>query len=193
MQKIQKLWHWGMCLLLLAVVALTALPQQAHADFPEKPVAFVVIDHDGDVDSAVYKEWRQVVRWAYHFPYYKILDDSNAGAEVLNAVQKDVQLDKAALAAIAEQSQVEVLVVARIYAMDEEMVTSFRLDHETYMRVEASADLLVYKKDGDKFLKKRLRERELRDLGNYDKPEYTIKWELSKLVNTMENRPIIGS
>lgn len=30
-------------------------------------------------------------------------------------------------------------------------------------------------------------------MGNYDKPAETIKWQLSKLVNTMENKPIIGS
>lgn len=30
-------------------------------------------------------------------------------------------------------------------------------------------------------------------MGNYEKPQETIKWELSKLVNQMENRPIIGS
>ncbi len=88
----------------------------------------------------------------------------------------------------------DVLVIARIYAMDETIVTGWgRFNDDTYVRVEASADLYVYKKDGDKFLQKRLRERGLRDMGNYDKPVETIKWELSKIVNTMEGRPIIGS
>ena len=50
-----------------------------------------------------------------------------------------------------------------------------------------------YIKDGNKLLKKRVRESGLRDMGNYDKPAETIKWQLSKLVNTMENKPIIGS
>ena len=48
-----------------------------------------------------------------------------------------------------------------------------------------------YKKDGNKFLKKRLRENELKDLGNYDKPAETIKWDLANLVNKMEGRPRI--
>ena len=68
-----------------------------------------------------------------------------------------------------------------------------RFDHDTYVRVVADADLFVYKKDGNKLLKKRVRESGLRDMGNYDKPAETIKWQLSKLVNTMENKPIIGS
>ena len=53
--------------------------------------------------------------------------------------------------------------------------------------------MFVYKKDGDKFLKKKLRERELKEIGTVEHPEETIKWELSKLVNTMEGRPIIGA
>lgn len=80
------------------------------------------------------------------------------------------------------------LVVARIYEMDESLVSGwgFRFDHDTYVRVVADADLFVYKKDGNKLLKKRVRESGLRDMGNYDKPAETIKWQLSKLVNTME-------
>lgn len=72
----------------------------------------------------------------------------------------------------------DVLVVARIYEMDETLVSgwSMRFDNDTYVRVAASADLFVYKKDGNKLLKKRVRESGLRDMGNYDKPAETIKW-----------------
>ena len=74
------------------------------------------------------------------------------------------------------------------------MVTGFVFrDDDTYIKTSACADLFVYKKDGGKFLKKKLRERHLREMGNVDHPEETIKWELSKIVNTMEGRPIIGA
>lgn len=181
--------------ILLISFCTVFMPQAAQADFPERPVGFVVIDQDGGVDGAMYKSWRQVVKWAYHFPSYQITDDAAPQQVVSEAVRSGAKLDKASLQALAEKSRVDVLVVARIYALDETMVSGwgFRLDNETYMRVEASADLYVYKKDGDKFLKKKLRERGLRELGNYEKPEETIKWQLSKLVNTMENRPIIGA
>ena len=163
------------------------------ADFPERPVGFVVIDHDGGVNGAIYKNWRQVVKWAYHFPYYQITDDGAAQQNVSEALRGGAKLDKASMEALAEKSKVDVLVVARVYEMDETMVSGgFFRDRETYVRVVADADLYVYKKDGAKLLKKKLRERQLRDLGNYDKPEETIKWALSKLVNTMEGRPIIG-
>ncbi len=193
MQKM-KLFLRTLCCL-LALTFCFAQPKMAQADFPERPVAFVVIDHDGGVDGATYKTWRQVVKWAYHFPNYQITDDGTAQSLVSENLRDGVKLDKALLSAVAEKSGVDVVVVARIYALDETMVSGwgFRFDNETYMRIDASADLCVYKKDGDKFLQKRVRERGLHELGNYEKPVETIKWQLSKLVSTMENRPIIGA
>ena len=191
----KKLMHFLGCLLMMLAVTITALPSEARAEFPERPVGFVVIDQDGDVNGQVYKTWRQVVKWAYHFPYYQIIDGGTPQELVSEAVRSGAKLDKASLQALAEKSKVDVLVVARIYELDEYIVTSmiFREDNDTYVRTSACADLFVYKKDGDKFLKKKLRERELKEIGNVEHPEETIKWELSKIVNTMEGRPIIGA
>lgn len=189
-------WLLQVCFLLMSVALLaTFMPQTARADFAERPVGFVVIDQDGGVDGAVYKEWRQMVKLGYRFPDYQIIDGGEAQKLVSQAVRDGVKLDAASLAALAEKSKMDVLVVARIYEMDETLVSgwSMRFDNDTYVRVAASADLFVYKKDGNKFLKKRVRESGLREMGNYEKPAETIKWQLSKLVNTMENKPIIGS
>lgn len=189
-------WLLQVCFLAVFAFLFTAvLPQTARADFAERPVGFVVIDQDGGVDGAVYKEWRQMVKLGYRFPDYQIIDGGEAQKLVSRAVRDGVKLDAASLAALAEKSKMDVLVVARIYEMDETLVSgwSMRFDNDTYVRVAASADLFVYKKDGNKLLKKRVRESGLRDMGNYDKPAETIKWQLSKLVNTMENKPIIGS
>ena len=194
MKKIR--WLLQVCFLAVFAFLFTAvLPQTARADFAERPVGFVVIDQDGGVDGAVYKEWRQMVKLGYRFPDYQIIDGGEAQKLVSQAVRDGVKLDAASLAALAEKSKMDVLVVARIYEMDETLVSgwSMRFDNDTYVRVAASADLFVYKKDGNKLLKKRVRESGLRDMGNYDKPAETIKWQLSKLVNTMENKPIIGS
>lgn len=189
-------WLLQVCFLAVFAFLFTAvLPQTAWADFAERPVGFVVIDQDGGVDGAVYKEWRQMVKLGYRFPDYQIIDGGEAQKLVSQAVRDGVKLDAASLAALAEKSKMDVLVVARIYEMDETLVSgwSMRFDNDTYVRVAASADLFVYKKDGNKFLKKRVRESGLREMGNYEKPAETIKWQLSKLVNTMENKPIIGS
>lgn len=189
-------WLLQVCFLVVFASLFTVfMPQTARADFAERPVGFVVIDQDGGVDGAVYKEWRQMVKLAYRFPYYQIIDGGEPQTLVSQAVRDGVKLDAASLAALSEKSKMDVLVVARIYEMDESLVSGwgFRFDHDTYVRVVADADLFVYKKDGNKLLKKRVRESGLRDMGNYDKPAETIKWQLSKLVNTMENKPIIGS
>lgn len=189
-------WLLQVCFLAVFAFLFTAvLPQTARADFAERPVGFVVIDQDGGVDGAVYKEWRQMVKLGYRSPDYQIIDGGEAQKLVSQAVRDGVKLDAASLAALAEKSKMDVLVVARIYEMDETLVSgwSMRFDNDTYVRVAASADLFVYKKDGNKFLKKRVRESGLREMGNYEKPAETIKWQLSKLVNTMENKPIIGS
>ncbi len=194
MKKIR--WLLQICFLAVFAFLFTAvLPQTARADFAERPVGFVVIDQDGGVDGAVYKEWRQMVKLGYRFPDYQIIDGGEAQKLVSQAVRDGVKLDAASLAALAEKSKMDVLVVARIYEMDETLVSgwSMRFDNDTYVRVAASADLFVYKKDGNKLLKKRVRESGLREMGNYEKPAETIKWQLSKLVNTMENKPIIGS
>lgn len=189
-------WLLQVCFLAVFAFLFTAvLPQTARADFAERPVGFVVIDQDGGVDGAVYKEWRQMVKLGYRFPDYQIIDGGEAQKLVSQAVRDSVKLDAASLAVLAEKSKMDVLVVARIYEMDETLVSgwSMRFDNDTYVRVAASADLFVYKKDGNKLLKKRVRESGLREMGNYEKPAETIKWQLSKLVNTMENKPIIGS
>ena len=194
-KNMKKLMHFLGCLLMVMAMAVTALPREARAEFPERPVGFVVIDQDGDVNGAVYNTWRQVVKWAYPFPYYQIIDGGAPQELVSDAVRTGAKLDKDSLAALAEKSKVDVLVVARVYELDEYIVPSLSLreDNDTYVKTSACADLFVYKKDGNKFLKKKLRERELREIGNVEHPEETIKWELSKIVNTMEGRPIIGS
>ena len=147
---------------LITILTAGVWPLQAHADFPERPVGFVVIDQDdGGVDGAMYKSWRQVVKWAYHFPYYQLIEGGEPLQVVSDAVDRNLEFNKATLQALTEKSKVDVLVVARIYALDETMVNGwgFRFDNDTYMRVIAFADLYVYKKDGDKFLKRRARKR----------------------------------
>ena len=137
-----------------------------------------------------------MVKMPYHFPDYKIIDGGLPQQVVTDALRDDVRIDKKAMSALAEKSKVDVLVVVRIYSMDERIVNGWAgswEDNDSYVLVEAIADFYVYKKDGNKFLKKRLRERDIKDMGNYEKPEESIKWALSDIVNDMEGRTRIGS
>lgn len=181
---------------LFLVTSVVTLPQSAFAAFAERPVGFVVMDHTSQVDGAMYKNLRSMVKMPYHFPDYKIIDGGLPQQVVTDVLRDDVRIDKKAMSALAEKSKVDVLVVVRIYSMDERIVNGWAgswEDNDSYVLVEAIADFYVYKKDGNKFLKKRLRERDIKDMGNYEKPEETIKWALSDIVNDMEGRPRIGS
>ncbi len=175
---------------------MAVMPNSAMAAFAERPVGFVVMDHTGEVNGAMYKDLRSMVKMPYHFPDYKIIDGGLPQQVVTDVLRDDVKVDQKLMAALAEKSKVDVLVVARIYAMDERIVQGWIgswEDNDSYVLVEAIADFYVYKKDGNKFLKKRLRERDIKDMGNYEKPEETIKWALSDIVNDMEGRTRIGS
>lgn len=192
----KKIWQTFRILLAavfsLSLLVMSPLPQ-AQAAFAERPVAFVVLDHDGGVDGKDYTQWRSVVKWAYHFPNYQIVDGGEAQQLVSEGLQGVKKVTAATLAPLAEKAQADVLVVARVYELEERMVHSLRFDDDgPYVYVGCSADLYVYKKDGEKFLQKRLRQRGIKDMGNYEKPSETVKWALSKLVNTMEGRPVIG-
>ena len=179
--------------LLLVMIFGIGAPQTAQAAFDEKPVGFVVIDKSGNLDAATYKEWRTVTKWAYRFPDYKIVENGVPQEVVGSVLSKKVKVDNALLKALADESKVDVLVIVKVYDMNDTIVSGFssREDDGPFVLVELSADLYVYKKDGDKLLKKRLRERELKDIGNYERPQVTIKWDLANLVNKMEGRPKI--
>ena len=179
--------------LLLVMIFGIGAPQTAQAAFYEKPVGFVVIDKSGNLDAATYKEWRTVTKWAYRFPDYKIVENGVPQEVVGSVLSKKVKVDNALLKVLADESKVDVLVIVKVYDMNDTIVSGFssREDDGPFVLVELSADLYVYKKDGDKLLKKRLRERELKDMGNYERPQVTIKWDLANLVNKMEGRPKI--
>lgn len=178
------------CMLMLGM----AMPS-AYADFPERPVGFVVLDYGRNVDTAFYKDIKAPVKWAYHFPYYKIVEDDAMTKNVAEAVAgKKNQITPELMNGLAEANKVDVLVLAQIYQTSEEIVPRMfdRYGPSTVIRVTCFADLYCYRKDNNKLLKKILRDRFVTDNNAYDKPQETVKWQLSKLVNTMEGRPIIG-
>lgn len=66
----------------LAVICLTFIgtAPQAFAAFAEQPATLVVFDRSGNVTQDVYRIWREPVRWAYHFPDFKMVDNAPAKA-----------------------------------------------------------------------------------------------------------------
>ena len=151
--------------------------------FETKPVNFVVIDRARSVGKADMRGWIQMVKMDYHVPYYRLMDDNTkANAAVDEMFAKNPKPDKEAMKAAAEQAGCGALVV---------MVVHFDFDMETYVRTFAYADMYAYNSDGNKFIRRFLRETDMKPLGLAEEPSDTIKWTLGNLLNKMEGKPQI--
>lgn len=187
--------NWLLLAVLLVVVAM--IPNTTAA-FADQPAAFIVFDNSGNVSQQVYKMWREPVRWAYHFPDFKLVDTDRpkkVAAENIFAGQGKRDIDQSVMRKIAEEIPAEAVVLVIVHDMYEQMVQEMfwrNKDSSTYVKTVLNADIYVYRRDGDKFSKKRIRENEIKELGNQTAPEETMKWAISKQVNLMENRPIIS-
>ncbi len=175
----------------LDTVPFLGMPK-AHA-FETKPVNFVVIDRTGSVNRADMRGWIQMVKMDYHVPYYRLMDDNTkANAAVDEMFAKNPKPDKEAMKAAAEQAGCGALVVMVVHRMDSYLVRSFGpFDDETYVRTHAFADMYAYNSDGNKFIRRFLRETDLKPLGLEENPLDTIKWTLGNLLNKMEGKPQI--
>jgi hypothetical protein len=161
--------------------------------FETKPVNFVVIDRTRSVSKADMRGWIQMVKMDYHVPYYRLMDDNTkANAAVDEMFAKNPKPDKEALKAAAEQAGCGALVVMVVHRMDSYLVRSFGpFDDETYVRTHAFADMYAYNSDGNKFIRRFLREADMKPLGLEENPSDTIKWTLGNLLNKMEGKPQI--
>ena len=161
--------------------------------FETKPVNFVVIDRTGSVSNADMRGWIQMVKMDYHVPYYRLMDDNTkADAAVSEMFAKNPKPDKEAMKAAAEQAGCGALVVMVVHRMDSYMVHSFSpFEDETYVRTIAFADMFAYNSDGNKFIRRFLRESDLQPMGLGENPSDTIKWTLGNLLNKMEGKPQI--
>ena len=178
------------------ISALEGLPfpgvSKAYA-FETKPVNFVVIDRTGRVSRADMRGWIQMVKMDYHVPYYRLIDDNTkADAAVNEMFAKSPKPNKEAMKAAAEQAGCGALVVMVVHRMDSYIVRSFGpFDDETYIRTHAFADMYAYNSDGNKFIRRFLREADLKPLGLEENPSDIIKWTLGNLLNKMEGKPQI--
>ena len=178
--------------------AFIGITPRAFAAFAEQPATLVVFDRSGNVTQSVYRSWREPVRWAYHFPDFKMVDNATAkavAAEKIFTPKGKVKIDAAVMQSIAEEAQLEALVLVMVDDLDSYMVNrffGFRNDFDdTYIETIANADIYVYRHDGNRFSKKEVYERDVEPMGNQKDPVDIMKWAICKQVNLMEGRPII--
>jgi len=182
--------------LLLALVSVFSMCTRSEAAFEFKPVAFVVIDYSQNAVQEDFLSWREQVRQAYHGPYYEIIKSSEPTDAAMKVIRESglstSKLDKQTLQKIAVNIPAKVVVILGVNRMEERLVHSWGFywhdEGDILQQVIVSADIYIYKEENDKMLMKKLRYFETEDIPVSTPASDVIKYELRKLVNTMEGR-----
>ena len=182
--------------LFLAFVSVFSICTKSEAAFEFKPVAFVVIDYSQNAAQEDLLSWREQVRQAYHVPYYEIIKSSEPTDAAMKVIRESglstSKLDKQTLQKIAANIPAKVVVILGVNRMEERLVHSWGFywhdEGDILQQVIVSADIYIYKEENDKMLKKKLRYFETEDIPISTPASDVIKYELRKLVNTMEGR-----
>ena len=182
--------------LFLAFVSVFSICTKSEAAFEFKPVAFVVIDYSQNAAQEDLLSWREQVRQAYHVPYYEIIKSSEPTDAAMKVIRESglstSKLDKQTLQKIAANIPAKVVVILGVNRMEERLVHSWGFywhdEGDVLQQVIVSADIYIYKEENDKMLKKKLRYFETEDIPISTPASDVIKYEIRKLVNTMEKR-----
>ena len=182
--------------LFLAFFSVFSICTKSEAAFEFKPVAFVVIDYSQNAVQEDLLSWREQVRQAYHVPYYEIIKSSEPTDAAMKVIRESglstSKLDKQTLQKIAANIPAKVVVILSVNRMEERLVHSWGFYWhdvgDVLQQVIVSADIYIYKEENDKMLMKKLRYFETEDLPISTPASDVIKYELRKLVNTMEGR-----
>lgn len=141
---------WMICFCVLALVLTVPATPRAQA-FDDLPVYFLVYDYSGNVNRGDYNSWRTLVRQAYHFPYYQLIEGD---ADARERAQKELyhygnKPDAEGMAAVAAELNATAVVVLQVHDMYQYMFTStLGWDRETFVRTVLNADIYTYNARG---------------------------------------------
>lgn len=204
--KTMKKWLLLLCCLLgslMMMVPVQAAEQNATATqtpgaaateadpLHRKQIAFVVYDRTGEATDSMKAVWKRQVRQAYPRARYEFLPDPQA-AEVTNEVLgQSGAVDETVMDRIAEKAGTSIVGLLVVRNMEEYYVEPMFLapwdddGPDTYLRVITGADMYLYDKDRGKFLQKKLRKIETKDIALSVHPQTEIQYALSNLAMKM--------
>ena len=207
--KTWKKWLLLVCCLVaslcMTVPALAAEQTEPAAKTPgevameadplhRKQIAFVIYDRTGEATDSMKAVWKRQVRQAYPRAQYEFLPDPQA-AEVANGVLgQSGAVDSAVMDQIADKAGAAVVGILVVRNMEEYYVEPMFLapwdddGPDTYLRVITGADMYLYKKETGKFLQKKLRKIETKDVALSVHPQTEIQYALSNLAMKMEGK-----
>ena len=207
--KTWKKWLLLVCCLVaslcMTVPALAAEQTEPAAKTPgevameadplhRKQIAFVIYDRTGEATDSMKAVWKRQVRQAYPRVQYEFLPDPQA-AEVANGVLgQSGAVDASVMDQIADKAGAAVVGILVVRNMEEYYVEPMFLapwdddGPDTYLRVITGADMYLYKKETGKFLQKKLRKIETKDVALSVHPQTEIQYALSNLAMKMEGK-----
>lgn len=207
--KTWKKWLMLVCCLVaslcMAAPALAAEQTEPAAKTPgevameadplhRKQIAFVIYDRTGEATDSMKAVWKRQVRQAYPRAQYEFLPDPQA-AEVANGVlSQSGAVDSAVMDQIADKAGAAVVGILVVRNMEEYYVEPMFLapwdddGPDTYLRVITGADMYLYKKETGRFLQKKLRKIETKDVALSVHPQTEIQYALSNLAMKMEGK-----
>jgi hypothetical protein len=159
-----------------------------------KQIAFVIYDRTGEATDSMKAVWKRQVHQAYPRAQYEFLPDPQA-AEVANGVLgQSGAVDASVMDQIADKAGAAVVGILVVRNMEEYYVEPMFLapwdddGPDTYLRVITGADMYLYKKETGKFLQKKLRKIETKDVALSVHPQTEIQYALSNLAMKMEGK-----
>jgi hypothetical protein len=177
----------------------TAAVQNGSSLRNRKKIAFICLDGTGKATTRMRSLWQRQVRQAYPRAKYEFIEDPQVlekGRDVLFAnggVDKTVE--PYVLSQVADKTGADVVALLVVRTMEEYYVQSFFFNWdegpETYLRVITASDHYMFKKDGQRYKKKKLRKVETTDVALAIAPYIEIRNAMSDLARSFEGLPLI--
>jgi len=163
--------------------------------FNRKKIAYVMYDNTGEATPEMNHVWKRQVRQAYPRAKYEFLDDPQAATAVAEVVGQtgSFSFDEEVMKQIGEKAGADVVAILVVREMEQFYIQPFALDWDDdgpdmWVRTYSGADMYLYNKDRNKFLKKKLRKVETVDQALAVAPEVEIRNAFSNLAMKMEEK-----
>ena len=151
----------------LLFFCLGLLPVQGLA-FTQSPIAVVVIDRSGNVDSQLVEVWRDRVNRRFRFPHYRIIEQREVDAALAKSMPqldpsrpflKQEQLEK-----IADATDAQMVFAIWVVSLRDRTFSSGFPWGEAMQRSRAVVDVTVYRQQDGFYQAFRLNHNQTRDL-----------------------------
>ncbi len=165
--------------------------------FNRKKIAYVMFDHTGEATPYMNSVWKRQVRQAYPRAKYEFLDDPQAAAAATEMLgQNGGAVDEETMKQIGEKAGADVVAILVVRDMEQFYIQPFAIGWDDdgpdmLVRTYSGADMYIYNKDRNKFLKKKLRKVETVDQALAVAPEVEIRNAFSNLAMKMEEKELI--